>query len=80
MYKRQDPDPFESLYRDRPLSALVSADAPVAVSLRRLRVRKPCVLAVSYTHLAVYKRQLVDHPARGGPRRRHLWRDRHRNL
>lgn len=44
---RGDPDPFESLYRDRPLSALVSADAPVAVSLRRLRVRKPCVLVVA---------------------------------
>ena len=44
---RGDPDPFESLYRDRPLSALISADAPVALSLRRLRVPKPCVLLVA---------------------------------
>ncbi len=44
---RGDPDPFESLYRDRPLSALVSADAPVALSLRRLRVPNPCVLIVA---------------------------------
>lgn len=44
---RGDPDPFESLYRDRPLSALVSADAPVALSMRRLRVPKPCVLVVA---------------------------------
>ena len=30
-----------------PLSALISADAPVALSLRRLRVPKPCVLLVA---------------------------------
>lgn len=44
---RGDPDPFESLYRDRPLSALICADAPVRLSLRRLRVSKPCVLVVA---------------------------------
>ncbi len=43
---RGDPDPFESLYRDRPLSALVSADAPVRLSMRRLRVPRPCALLV----------------------------------
>lgn len=41
---RGDPDPFDSLYRDMPLTALVSADAPVRLSMRRLRAQEPCVL------------------------------------
>ncbi len=41
---RGTPDPFESLYRDMPLSGLLSADSPVALSMRRMRVRTPCVV------------------------------------
>lgn len=44
---RGHPDAFESLYRDAPLSNLVSADRPARMSLRRLRASQPGVILVA---------------------------------
>lgn len=45
---RGNPDAFDSLYRDVPLSNLLSADHPIKLSMRRLRAPLPCMaLAVT---------------------------------
>ena len=41
---RARPDAFESLYRDTPLTALLCADQPAHISLRRLRASLPCAV------------------------------------
>ncbi|MEG0741248.1 MAG: protein phosphatase 2C domain-containing protein [Clostridia bacterium] len=41
---RGDPDALESLYRDVPLSNLLSADQPVRLNLRLLSTQAPCLL------------------------------------
>lgn len=38
------PDPFESLYRDAPLSNLLSADQPPRLSMRRVTAQTPCAV------------------------------------
>ena len=43
-HARGEPDAMESLYRDVPLSNLLSADQPIRLSLRRLRLSAPCLL------------------------------------
>lgn len=46
-HARGGPDPFESLYRDVPLSNLASADSPLCLSMRRTTARGPCVLVLA---------------------------------
>lgn len=41
---RGEKDPFETLYRDMPLSNHLSADKPAEISMRRLRTLLPCVV------------------------------------
>lgn len=41
---RGNPDAFDSLYRDMPLSRVLSADAETEISLRRLRAPMPCMI------------------------------------
>ena len=43
-HARGEPDALDSLYRDVPLTNVVSADQPAALSLRRLTINKPSVL------------------------------------
>lgn len=41
---RSQPDAFESLYRDTPLTSLLCACQPIHISLRRLRAPLPCAV------------------------------------
>lgn len=41
---RGEPDAFDSLYRDMPLSRVLSADTEAQISLRRLRAPLPCMI------------------------------------
>jgi len=44
---RGEPDAFEALYRDAPLSNLFSVDQPAKLSMRRLRAPLPCVVVLA---------------------------------